>query len=121
MRKISPPPGFDPRNFHPVASGYTDCATPAHCHVDVNLKKLSNALHKRKLLLVRVFNPFYSVHEIFLLGILILLVFIYFWLRSAVQVTSPALSEYLNVLAAFEQQELYVSQRNVPKEENFLK
>jgi hypothetical protein len=38
-----------------------------------------------------------------------------------VQVTSPALSEYLNVLAAFEQQELYVSQRNVPKEENFLK
>ena len=24
MRKISPPPGFDPRTFHPVASRYTD-------------------------------------------------------------------------------------------------
>ena len=25
MRKISPPPGFDPRNVQPVASRYTDC------------------------------------------------------------------------------------------------
>ena len=25
VRKISPPPGFDPRIFQPVASRYTDC------------------------------------------------------------------------------------------------
>jgi hypothetical protein len=30
VRKISSPPGFDPRNFHPVASRYTDSAIPAH-------------------------------------------------------------------------------------------
>jgi len=30
MRKISPPPGFDPRTVKPVASRYTDCAIPAH-------------------------------------------------------------------------------------------
>jgi hypothetical protein len=24
VRKISPPPGFDPQTVHPVASGYTD-------------------------------------------------------------------------------------------------
>jgi hypothetical protein len=29
MRKISPPPGFDPRTFQPVASRYTDYAIPA--------------------------------------------------------------------------------------------
>ena len=28
MRKISPPPGFDPRTVQPVASRYTDYATP---------------------------------------------------------------------------------------------
>jgi hypothetical protein len=27
VRKISPPPGFDPRIFQPVASCYTDYAT----------------------------------------------------------------------------------------------
>ena len=27
-QKISPPPGFDPRNVQPVASRYTDWATP---------------------------------------------------------------------------------------------
>jgi len=27
VRKISPPPGFDPRTVQPVASRYTDCAT----------------------------------------------------------------------------------------------
>jgi hypothetical protein len=26
-RKISPPPGFDPRTVQPVGSRYTDCAT----------------------------------------------------------------------------------------------
>jgi len=29
VRKISPPPGFDPRTVQPVASRYTDWATPA--------------------------------------------------------------------------------------------
>jgi hypothetical protein len=29
-RKISPPPGFDPRTLQPVASRYTDWAIPAH-------------------------------------------------------------------------------------------
>jgi len=26
MRKLSPPPGFDPKTIQPVASRYTDCA-----------------------------------------------------------------------------------------------
>jgi hypothetical protein len=30
MRKISPPPGFDPRTVLPVASRYTDWAIAAH-------------------------------------------------------------------------------------------
>jgi len=30
VRKISPPPGFDPRNVQPVVSRYTDWAIPAH-------------------------------------------------------------------------------------------
>jgi hypothetical protein len=29
LRKISPPPGFDPRTIQPVASRYTDYAIPA--------------------------------------------------------------------------------------------
>ena len=29
VRKISPPPGFDPRPVQPLASRYTDCAIPA--------------------------------------------------------------------------------------------
>jgi hypothetical protein len=29
VRKISPPPGFDPRNVHPVASRFADWAIPA--------------------------------------------------------------------------------------------
>ena len=29
MRKILPPPGFDPRTVQPLASRYTDCAIPA--------------------------------------------------------------------------------------------
>ena len=33
VRKISPPPGFDPRTIQPVASRYTDYATrPTHVH-----------------------------------------------------------------------------------------
>ena len=30
VRRISPPPGFDPRTVQPVASRYTDWAIPAH-------------------------------------------------------------------------------------------
>jgi len=30
VRKISPPPGFDPRTVQPVASRYNDWAIPAH-------------------------------------------------------------------------------------------
>ena len=30
VRKISPPPGFDPRTAQPAASHYTDYAIPAH-------------------------------------------------------------------------------------------
>ena len=30
VRKISPPPGFDPPTVQPLASRYTDCAIPAH-------------------------------------------------------------------------------------------
>jgi hypothetical protein len=30
LRKISPPPGFDPRTFQPVARRYTDWAIQAH-------------------------------------------------------------------------------------------
>jgi hypothetical protein len=33
VRKISPPPGFDPRTVQPVASRYTDWAIPAHYEV----------------------------------------------------------------------------------------
>jgi hypothetical protein len=30
VRKISPPPGFDPQTLEPIASRYTDYAVPAH-------------------------------------------------------------------------------------------
>jgi hypothetical protein len=30
VRKVSPPPGFDPRTVQPAASHYTDYAIPAH-------------------------------------------------------------------------------------------
>jgi hypothetical protein len=32
VRKISPPPGFDPRTVQPIASRYTDYAIPGHSH-----------------------------------------------------------------------------------------
>jgi hypothetical protein len=32
VRKISTPPEFDLRTVYPVASGYTDCTTPAHLY-----------------------------------------------------------------------------------------
>ena len=36
VRKISPPPGFDPRTVQPVASRYTDWAIPAPTHIIVS-------------------------------------------------------------------------------------
>jgi len=41
VRKISPPPGLDPRTDEPVASLYTDCAIPAHFFYDVKKIKSS--------------------------------------------------------------------------------
>jgi len=35
LRKISPPPGFDPRTVQPVASRYTNCAVPVHTSIAV--------------------------------------------------------------------------------------
>ena len=32
VRKISPPPGFDPRTVQPLASRYTDYVIPAHIY-----------------------------------------------------------------------------------------
>ena len=32
VRKISPPPTFDPQTLQPVANRYSDCAIPAHRH-----------------------------------------------------------------------------------------
>jgi len=37
VRKISPPPRFDPWTIQPVASRYTEHAIPAHCGIDTNL------------------------------------------------------------------------------------
>jgi hypothetical protein len=38
VRKISPPPGYNPRTVQPVANRYTDWATPAHAIILVELK-----------------------------------------------------------------------------------
>jgi hypothetical protein len=42
VRKISPPPGFDPRTVQPVASRYTDCAipTPTKYYDDDQIKEV---------------------------------------------------------------------------------
>jgi hypothetical protein len=37
VRKISPPPGFDPQTVQPVASSYTDWAIPAPIFVRIVL------------------------------------------------------------------------------------
>ena len=39
VRKISPPPAFDPRTVRPVASRYTDYAIPAHNDIPVRPTK----------------------------------------------------------------------------------
>ena len=35
VRKISPPPGFDPRTIQPVVSRYTDWAIPARYSLSI--------------------------------------------------------------------------------------
>jgi hypothetical protein len=44
VRKISPPPGFDPRTFQAVASHYTDYAIPAPLFSACSLFRLRNQL-----------------------------------------------------------------------------
>ena len=48
-RKISPPPGFDPRTVQPVASPYTDRANPAQFHM-VKPMKMVNTEHSAQFL-----------------------------------------------------------------------
>jgi len=36
VRKILPPPGFDPQTVQPIASGYTDRTIPPHVQLYVN-------------------------------------------------------------------------------------
>jgi hypothetical protein len=40
VRKISPPPGFDPRTVQPVASRYTDWAIAAHLSISITFLSL---------------------------------------------------------------------------------
>ena len=40
VRKISPPPEFDPRTLQPVASRYSDWAIPAHTNVIIKRIKI---------------------------------------------------------------------------------
>ena len=40
MRKISPPPGFDPRNLEPLASRCTDWAIPAPVRATYSVNKV---------------------------------------------------------------------------------
>jgi hypothetical protein len=51
VRKISPPPGFDPRTAQPVASRYTDCATTVHLyrHLRQETRYLHEEPHPSKL------------------------------------------------------------------------
>jgi hypothetical protein len=39
VRKISPPPGFDPQTVQLVASRYTDCAIPVFYEHGLKIKK----------------------------------------------------------------------------------
>jgi hypothetical protein len=41
VRKISPPPEFDPRAVQPVASRYTDCAIPTLVNTMAELKNVT--------------------------------------------------------------------------------
>jgi hypothetical protein len=43
-RKISPPPGFDPRTVQPIANPYTDRPNPDHFHI-VKPMTIVNTMH----------------------------------------------------------------------------
>jgi len=45
VRKISPPPGFDPRTVQPLGSRYTDYATQP-TSVDFNVKKVKQSCNR---------------------------------------------------------------------------
>ena len=53
VRKISPPPEFDPETVQPVASRYTAWAIPAHFYVYYNLKQMFRIL---------IINKFYNLY-----------------------------------------------------------
>jgi hypothetical protein len=59
LRKISPPPGFDPRTVQPVASHYTDCAIPARSRQYV-LAARNRASVFRRIILTLSFVTLYS-------------------------------------------------------------
>ena len=66
VRKISPPPGFDPRTAQPVASRYTDYAFPAAVNLNLNLMlHVKNYIDAHKI-------HYWSTH-IFLCNLIILL------------------------------------------------
>jgi hypothetical protein len=58
VRKISPPPGLDPRTFQPVASRYTDWAIPAPACKYVLIKILKQSIHYKEILLSTVRLPY---------------------------------------------------------------
>ena len=45
VRKISFPPGFDPRTVQPVASRYTDCAIPARIDHAITIIMYTNNMY----------------------------------------------------------------------------
>ena len=69
VRKISPPPGFDPRTVQPVASRYTDWAIPAHERRDMNYKYDIFSL-KRSLVAVRLLSLHPDIHFVTYIDIL---------------------------------------------------
>ena len=57
VQKISPPPWFNPRTVHPIASSYTDCAIPAPWRMTGTLHKDHNTfLIISKWILLRMGN-----------------------------------------------------------------
>jgi hypothetical protein len=78
MRKISPPPGFDPRTVQPVASRYTDYAIPAPGQGPtvklivaerankISIRHLLNAKNPLMVKLLRKINSIYtSISQVF--------------------------------------------------------
>jgi hypothetical protein len=64
VRKISPPPGFDPRTFQPVASRYTDYAIPAAKGTDEHCS-CSSAFEDGTFLRIYILSDFDNVNAFF--------------------------------------------------------